>query len=132
MAASESVPTRSLDKKERAAMVQQAVMALGDRQRMALMLSRFEGLSYQEIADAMNLSVKAVKSLLSRARVNLKTYLEPYLEEGIPPAVGAIAENEKKKSTKLRIWTVRTPTGRRLIYYSEQLRLRAGIVRCGS
>ncbi len=81
-------------------MVQQAVMALGDRQRMALMLSRFEGLSYQEIADAMNLSVKAVKSLLSRARVNLKTYLEPYLEEGIPPAVGAIAENEKEKVDK--------------------------------
>jgi RNA polymerase sigma-70 factor (ECF subfamily) len=85
MAASESVPTRSLDTQERAAMVQQAVMALGERQRIALMLSRFEGLSYQEIADTMDLSVKAVKSLLSRARVNLKTYLQPYLEEGIPP-----------------------------------------------
>ncbi len=100
MAASESVPTRSLDKKERAAMVQQAVLALGERQRIALILSRFEGLSYQEIADTMNLSVKAVKSLLSRARVNLKTYLEPYLEEGIPPASNPQLENGEEKIGK--------------------------------
>ncbi len=85
MAASESLPTRSLDKSERAEMVQQAVMALGDNQRIALMLSRFENMSYQEIADTMDLSVKAIKSLLSRARGNLKVLLEPYLEEGTPP-----------------------------------------------
>jgi RNA polymerase sigma-70 factor (ECF subfamily) len=100
MAASESVPTRSLDKKERAEMVQQAVLALGERQRIALILSRFEGLSYQEIADTMNLSVKAVKSLLSRARVNLKTYLEPYLEEGIPPANNPQLEEGEEKLRK--------------------------------
>ncbi len=39
-------------------------------------------MSYQEIADTMGLSVQAVKSLLSRARVNLKLMLEPYLESG--------------------------------------------------
>ena len=42
-------------------MVQQAVNALGERQRIALTLSKFEGLSYQEIADSMELSVKAVQ-----------------------------------------------------------------------
>jgi RNA polymerase sigma-70 factor (ECF subfamily) len=63
-------------------MVQQAVQALGERQRMALLLSKFEGLSYQEIADSMEMSVKAVKSLLSRARVNLKILLQPYMDEG--------------------------------------------------
>lgn len=94
MAASESVPTRSLDTQERASMVQQAVMALGERQRIALMLSRFEGMSYQEIADTMDLSVKAVKSLLSRARVNLKTYLQPYLEDGIPPVTTPPSDDE--------------------------------------
>jgi RNA polymerase sigma-70 factor (ECF subfamily) len=46
------------------------------------MLSKFESMSYQEIADTMGLSIQAVKSLLSRARVNLKLMLEPYLESG--------------------------------------------------
>jgi RNA polymerase sigma-70 factor (ECF subfamily) len=52
---------------------------------MALLLSKFEGLSYQEIADTMDLSVQAVKSLLSRARVNLKCLLQPYLNAGSIP-----------------------------------------------
>ena len=35
---------------------------------MAVMLNKFEGMSYADIAQAMELSVQAVKSLLSRAR----------------------------------------------------------------
>jgi RNA polymerase sigma-70 factor (ECF subfamily) len=85
LAASGSMPSRRLDHSERAVIVQQAVQALGERQRIALMLSKFEGLSYQDIADTMGLSVKAVKSLLSRARVNLKTLLQPYIDEGTMP-----------------------------------------------
>jgi RNA polymerase sigma-70 factor (ECF subfamily) len=53
------------------------------------MLSKFEGMSYQEIADTMGLSIQAVKSLLSRARVNLKNLLEPYLMSGSPPTADA-------------------------------------------
>ena len=49
---------------------------------MALLLSKFEGMSYQDIADTMGLSVQAIKSLLSRARVNLKEILTPYIEQG--------------------------------------------------
>ena len=49
-------------------MVRQAVASLDDRQRLALMLSKFEGMSYDEIATTMEISVKAVKSLLFRAR----------------------------------------------------------------
>ena len=52
---------------------------------MALILSRFENMNYAEIAETMGLTTKAVKSLLSRARVNLKTLLEPYLNEGSIP-----------------------------------------------
>lgn len=85
VANSGSLPTKRIDRTERAAMVQQAVEALGERQRMALLLCKFEGLSYQEIADTMDLSVKAVKSLLSRARANLKLMLQPYMEEGLVP-----------------------------------------------
>ncbi|MGN6543997.1 MAG: RNA polymerase sigma factor, partial [Aureliella sp.] len=82
MASTGAMPVRRLDKVERAEMVRLAVDALNERQRMALLLCKFEGLSYQEIAEAMDLSVQAVKSLLSRARVNLKQMLEPYVNHG--------------------------------------------------
>jgi RNA polymerase sigma-70 factor (ECF subfamily) len=82
MASTGEMPVRRFDKVERAEMVRLAVDALSDRQRMALLLNKFEGLSYQEIAEAMELSVQAVKSLLSRARVNLKQMLEPYVSMG--------------------------------------------------
>jgi RNA polymerase sigma-70 factor (ECF subfamily) len=76
-------PTRNMDHTERADFILQAIQALGERQRTAIMLSKFESMSYQEIADTMGLTVQAVKSLLSRARVNLKLMLEPYLESGV-------------------------------------------------
>jgi RNA polymerase sigma-70 factor (ECF subfamily) len=84
-AASGFMPTRALDKAEQAEVVRQAVAALSERQRMALLLAKFEGMSYQDIAETMDLSVQAIKSLLSRARVNLKEILTPYVESGIRP-----------------------------------------------
>lgn len=86
MASTGVMPVRKLDKSERAEMVRTAIEALNERQRMALMLSRFENLSYQEIAETMGLTVQAVKSLLSRARVNLKALLEPYIDTGAIPS----------------------------------------------
>lgn len=83
--ASGLMPVRLAEGSERAAIVRAAVAQLGERQRMALMLSRFENLSYSEIAEAMGLTTKAVKSLLSRARVNLKELLQPYIDSGIIP-----------------------------------------------
>jgi len=80
--ASGLMPTRLVEGEERASKVRSAVEALGERQRVALMLSRFENMSYVEIAEAMELSTKAVKSLLSRARVNLKEALADYIEPG--------------------------------------------------
>jgi RNA polymerase sigma-70 factor (ECF subfamily) len=61
--------------------VQRAIAGLSDRQRMALLLAKFEQCSYDEIAAAMKLTVPAVKSLLFRARDQLRTALAPYLEE---------------------------------------------------
>lgn len=80
------MPTRQLDKLERAEIVRLALESLSERQKMAILLSKFEGLSYVEIAEAMGLSVQALKSLLSRARVNLKAILEPYVSDGALPA----------------------------------------------
>ena len=87
--ASGLMPTRQIDQIERAEIVRAAMGSLNDRQRMALLLSKFEGMSYEEIAQSMELSVSAIKSLLSRARVNLKDILAPYIQEGIlPESVG--------------------------------------------
>lgn len=81
--ASGLMPTRQVESDERARMVRAAVASLNERQRMALILSRFENMSYAEIADTMELSSKAVKSLLSRARVALKDALQSYIDEGV-------------------------------------------------
>jgi RNA polymerase sigma-70 factor, ECF subfamily len=88
LAASGSMPARRLDKVERAEIVRQAVTSLNDRQRMALLLSKFEGMSYAEIAEAMELTIQATKSLLSRARENLRVLLGPYIEDGLRPSGG--------------------------------------------
>ncbi len=77
------MPARMAEGAERAEVVRAAVLSLSERQRMALMLSRFENMSYLEIAETMDLSTKAVKSLLSRARVNLKELLQPYIDAGL-------------------------------------------------
>jgi RNA polymerase sigma-70 factor (ECF subfamily) len=81
--ASGLMPNRLVEGTERAEVVRAAVGELGERQKMALMLSRFENMSYIEIGEAMGLSTKAVKSLLSRARVNLREILQPYVDSGV-------------------------------------------------
>ena len=84
--ASGLMPARQLDKIERAEVVRSAIETLNDRQRTALMLSKFEGMSYAEIGDTMGLTVQATKSLLSRARENLRCSLEPYILDGAKPS----------------------------------------------
>ena len=91
VAQSGAQPARQLDAIEKAEMVRQAIGALSERQRMALLLSKIEGQSYAEIAETMGLSLQATKSLLSRARVNLKSLLEPYMDQGDLPVNDAIS-----------------------------------------
>ena len=57
-----------------------AIALLPETQRMAVVLRRYEELSYEEIAGVLNLSVPAIKSLLFRARVLLRERLTRYLE----------------------------------------------------
>lgn len=75
-------PTASgqLQSGEVAEMVRKAVDKLDDRQKMAVLLSKFEDLGYADIANIMGTTPTAVKSLLSRARTNLREMLEPYLD----------------------------------------------------
>ena len=67
---------------------------LNDRQRMAVLLNKFEHLSYAEIGDVMELSVPAVKSLLSRARNRLRDILQPYLQMGQKVDASQVASEE--------------------------------------
>lgn len=84
VAASGLMPARQLEKSELCEAVQQAIGSLNERQRMAVLLAKFEHFSYAEIAEVMEMSPQAIKSLLSRARTNLRDVLEPYLERGAP------------------------------------------------
>ncbi len=96
------MPTRRADQDELSSIMRQAIDQLGDRQRMALLLSRFEGMSYQEIADTMELTPQAVKSLLSRARLKLKMIVEPYVTSGILPGMLAegISHDDRSQESK--------------------------------
>lgn len=87
-AGSGAIPARQADKAELRDVVQVAINSLGDRQRMAILLSRFESLSYAEIAEIMELSPQAIKSLMCRARGNLRDALEPYIAHGKRPEAG--------------------------------------------
>lgn len=72
-------PVDHVSRSERAVILRRAVDALPDNQRRAIVLSRFEGLSYEQIGDVMGLSNQAVKSLLWRARESLRKQLQPLL-----------------------------------------------------
>ncbi len=76
------MPARQLDRRELQGVVREALDQLNDRQRIALLLHKFEDMSYQDIAESMELSTAAVKSLLSRARESLRQVLEPYMQLG--------------------------------------------------
>ena len=84
-ASSSAMPARRIDKAELRDVVRMAVESLSERQRLAVLLNKFEGMSYTNVAKAMELSPQAVKSLLSRARENLRQMLEPYFEDGTLP-----------------------------------------------
>ena len=61
--------------------VDKAIAALPEAQRMAVVLRRYEQLPYEDIAQVLELSVPAVKSLLFRARSALRESLADYLED---------------------------------------------------
>lgn len=73
-------PDASLLDTELQQAIQTAIASLPEAQRLAIVLRRYEDLSYEEIAGILDLSVPAVKSLLFRARTELREKLKKYLE----------------------------------------------------
>jgi RNA polymerase sigma-70 factor (ECF subfamily) len=82
-------PGDRLQQQELAAVVRTALEGLNERQRVAVVLNKFEDMNYAEIAEVMGLTTKAVKSLLSRARENLRQALKDYIYmDGEPVPAG--------------------------------------------
>jgi RNA polymerase sigma-70 factor (ECF subfamily) len=72
-------PDASLLEGELQRSIDAAIGGLPESQRMAVVLRRYEELSYDEIANVLGQSVPAVKSLLFRARTELRERLKTYL-----------------------------------------------------
>jgi RNA polymerase sigma-70 factor (ECF subfamily) len=78
-------PAHGLKQRELAAIIRRALDELNERQRLAVVLNKFEEMNYAEIAEVMGLTTKAVKSLLNRARGKLREALQPYVFMDAPP-----------------------------------------------
>lgn len=88
----QAVPDGAMRRRELAEQVAAALECLPESQRMAIVLNKYEGLCYEEIARVLDCTTMAVKSLLSRARANLRTRLVRYVTDGELPD-----ENDRKK-----------------------------------
>jgi len=64
-----------LEAKEKKQILYETVNRLPGNQKVTFILSKFDNLSYREIADIMNLSLSSVESLIHRARMNLQKQL---------------------------------------------------------
>ncbi|MEO0025917.1 MAG: RNA polymerase sigma factor, partial [candidate division WOR-3 bacterium] len=76
-------PQTDYHRRQQEELIQQALLQLPVDQRTALVLKVYENLSYNEIARVMGRSVRAVDSLLVRARARLRTLLEPARQRGL-------------------------------------------------
>ncbi len=73
-------PDENILQREMLRKVDDAILALPEQQRLAIVLRRYDEFSYEEIAGILKTSVPATKSLLFRARETLRVALQEYLE----------------------------------------------------
>lgn len=66
----------------RGRLIRQAIEALPENQRTAVILHKYQGVDYRHIARILGVSVSAVKSLLFRAYETLRLRLEPIVKKG--------------------------------------------------
>ncbi|MBA4313521.1 MAG: RNA polymerase subunit sigma-24 [Chlorobiaceae bacterium] len=74
-----SNPHTDLEQKERTQILNKAIDLLSENQKVAITLSKYEGLSNKEIAEIMGTSVSAVDSLIHRAKNNLQKKLHKFM-----------------------------------------------------
>ena len=68
-------PDRNITDQQRSDMLHQAIDRLPEKQRIAFTLNKYEELSYQQIAEVMEISLASVESLIHRAKKNLQEQL---------------------------------------------------------
>lgn len=73
-------PEESALQREMIRAIDDAILALPEQQRLAIVLRRYDEFTYEEIAQILKTSVPAIKSLLFRARESLRVALHDYLE----------------------------------------------------
>lgn len=76
-------PGAALEREDLVASVRAAIAELPARQRMALVLAKYEDLPYDEVGKALGTSEKAIKSMIHRAREALRARLSRFLEEEV-------------------------------------------------
>jgi RNA polymerase sigma-70 factor (ECF subfamily) len=69
----------TLLRRERLNAIRQHVLALPERQRMAVLMHKYEGMDYKQIGDVLKLSESATKSLLFRAYQTLREKLKAFI-----------------------------------------------------
>ncbi|MGB8953125.1 MAG: sigma-70 family RNA polymerase sigma factor [Candidatus Aminicenantales bacterium] len=74
-------PEILLQEKERKKLIQQALASLPEKQKIAFVLNKIEGLSSQEIADVLEVTLSSVEARLHRAKANLQKKLIPLLKK---------------------------------------------------
>ncbi|MEZ6139580.1 MAG: sigma-70 family RNA polymerase sigma factor [Zavarzinella sp.] len=89
-----ATPSFGMRQSELAEHVQRALDTLNERQKLAVVLNKFEDMSYAEIAEIMSLTTKAVKSLLCRARLRLRAALAGYIYMDGPPPGDDLPDEE--------------------------------------
>ncbi len=75
---STSNPQKDLEQAERVKILQKAIESLANNQKISFTLSKYEDLSYKQIAAVMGITIPAVESLLNRAKKNLQKKLFSY------------------------------------------------------
>lgn len=76
-------PGIALEKKEKAAVLFKAIGSLPEKQRLAFTLIKVQGMSYDEAGKILQQSIKAMESLVNRAKINLQKKLEQYYKTSI-------------------------------------------------
>lgn len=72
---SASDPQKEMENIQRSKILYAAIGTLSKNQRIAFTLNKYEGLSYKEISEIMELSISSVESLIHRAKKNLQKRL---------------------------------------------------------
>lgn len=75
-------PQRVFERTDMQAEVHKALSGLPEKLRATIVLFDIEGMSYEEIAEALECPMGTVKSRLFNARMQLRTLLKPYVEAG--------------------------------------------------